>query len=1225
MSYTRPRLTAFVGVVIAIAALFIVDLPAQNLAREERAVERFRGRDVAAREVLVGFRAGANLARLRRDVDADEDTPVGAGRLRRMRSRSRGVASLIASLRAHPDIAYVEPNYIVYATAEPNDPRFGELWGLLNTGQVVGELPGVPGADISALGAWDKAIGSRNVVVGIVDTGIDYNHPDLAGNVWSAPAPFTVTLAGRTITCPAGTHGYNAINRSCDPFDDHSHGTHVAGTIGALGNNGTGVTGVNWLANIMALKFLGPSGSGTLANAIDAIEFAVQAKARFGQGANVRILSNSWGGAGFSQAFLDEIVRASQSDMLFVAAAGNSAGDNDAVPTYPSNYVSPNVVAVAATDNQDNLAVFSNYGAQSVHLGAPGVKVLSTIPGGGYASFSGTSMATPHVSGVAALLLSRCPVNTAALKSLILSTVDPVPSLTNWTVTGGRVNAERALASCGRASNLAPTVTLTSPSSEILIATPGGTPLAASAFDNDGGVAQVAFYAGTMLVGVDTSAPYQLTWTNPLVGAHLVTAVATDNEGATATSASTLVRVLPISPGFGGAPRAVPGVIEAEDFNEGGAGLGYNDLTAGNLGGEYRQTDVDIQTTTDLGAGYALGYVDAGEWLAYSISALASGNYTFQARVASLGTGGTFHVELDGFDVTGPLGVPHTSGWQTWQTVSSPPFAMTGGSHVLRVVMDSRGPNGYVGNFNYFRLTAPGVNSPPSVQLTAPAANSSYLAPATVSLVAAASDADGSVAQVAFYSGSSLLGVDNVSPFTFSWSSVPAGSYSLSAVATDNNGATAASGVVGVVVTNPPVSTPFGGQAAAIPGLIESENFDDGGEGVAYHDLTAGNVTGKYRQTDVDIENTSDVGGGFSLGYVSAGEWLKYSVAVAATGTYTLELRLASAATGGMMHVEVDGVDATGPLAVPATGGWQTWRSLLVSGIPLSAGAHTLRVVMDANGTNGYVANLNFLRWTTTVAGNASPVVQITLPANGSTIPPGAVTVNASATDADGTVTQVAFYADNLLLGVDTTAPYSIVWPKVAVGDYTLTARALDNAGGSTTSAPVVIHVAGSPAPTPFGGIRAAVPGLIELENFDEGGEAVAYHDTSAGNAARQYRQTDVDIEATGDIGGGYALGYVAASEWLTYSIAVNTAGTYTVQTRVATPIGGGSFHIEIDGVNVSGPMTVPNTGGWQTWQTVARTGIPLTAGPHLMRVVFDTAPSNGFVGNFNSVRWVIE
>src|SRR5262249_34175622 len=318
------------------------------------------------------------------------DGPVGSGRLWHARSRSKSVAALIAQLAARKDVLHAEPNYILYADATPNDPRFPELWGMLNTGQTINGVVGTPGADIHVTQAWDRALGSRNTVVGIVDTGIDYTHPDLAANVWSAPTSFTVTVGGLAITCAAGTHGFNALNKTCNPFDDHFHGTHVSGTIGAVGNNGIGVVGVNWFASMMGLKFLSASGTGTLVDAINAIEFAIQVKAAFPNGAaNVRVLSNSWAGGPFSQSLFDEITRTNQNDMLFVAAAGNSATNNDTAPTYPASYQIPNVIAVAAINNQDALASFSNFGANSVHLGAPGVGVLSTVPGGTYQSFSG--------------------------------------------------------------------------------------------------------------------------------------------------------------------------------------------------------------------------------------------------------------------------------------------------------------------------------------------------------------------------------------------------------------------------------------------------------------------------------------------------------------------------------------------------------------------------------------------------------------------------------------------------------------------------------------------------------------------------------------------------------------------------------------------------------------------------------------------------------------------
>jgi subtilisin family serine protease len=452
----RPR---SITLTILLASLSALSLSAQGQRpappqRGAAGIEMIDGREAAAGEVLLKLRAGRGpgaapeIAGL---ADASGIDAIGRAGVRRLRSRSMSAAALIARLAHHPAVEYVEPNYIVHSMADPNDPSFPQLWGLKNVGQGVNfGLGGVAGADIHATQAWTYTTGSQAHVVAVIDTGVDYTHPDLAPNIWSAPSAFTVNIAGVPITCPAGSHGFNAITMSCNPMDDHNHGTHVSGTIGASGNNGLGVVGVNWVTQIMAIKFLDANGSGSVDAAINGIDFAIQASEAFSSSglADVRVMSASWAGTGFSQALLDEILVANDHDVLFVAAAGNNAISNDLLPSYPASYNAPNIISVAATTNTDDRAFFSNYGAASVHLGAPGQDILSTTIGGTYQFFSGTSMATPHVSGAAALLLSFCPMNTAGLKDAILNTVQPVPSMTGTTITGGRLDVFGAVRSC---------------------------------------------------------------------------------------------------------------------------------------------------------------------------------------------------------------------------------------------------------------------------------------------------------------------------------------------------------------------------------------------------------------------------------------------------------------------------------------------------------------------------------------------------------------------------------------------------------------------------------------------------------------------------------------------------------------------------------------------------------------------------------------------------------
>jgi serine protease len=408
------------------------------------------------------------------------------------------VAEALDAYAANSGVAFVEPDYVVQTAVIPSDTSFSSLYGLNNTGQTVSGVTGIVDADIDAPEAWDVSHGSTDVTVGIIDTGIDYTHPDLYLNVWinqeEIPAAIRSNLTdtdgdglitfydlnqpanqgpgkisdfnangridggdllnnasgwedgidedpyvvgGSTIHRVDDVIGWDFVNNDNDPRDDNNHGTHVAGTIGAIGNNGLGVAGVNWQVLMAGLKFLSSSGSGTISAAQAALDYAT--------GNGIKITNNSWGGGGFSSAFSAALDRASAAGAIFVVAAGNSGNNIDLLPSYPASYTQSNIISVAASDNRDRLASFSNYGATSVDLAAPGVSILSTVPGG-YASFSGTSMATPHVAGAAALVWAAHPEWTSTqVISSILDTADVLGTLLGRVATDARLNVNDAV------------------------------------------------------------------------------------------------------------------------------------------------------------------------------------------------------------------------------------------------------------------------------------------------------------------------------------------------------------------------------------------------------------------------------------------------------------------------------------------------------------------------------------------------------------------------------------------------------------------------------------------------------------------------------------------------------------------------------------------------------------------------------------------------------------
>ncbi len=1041
-------LVRFLAVCVGVWLLLAAAWPLRTQAQDERRRENFRGRDVVAGEVAVRLRPGAGTAALRALIDAEDDQPVGRGAWRRLRSRSRDVETLIAALSRRGEVLAVEPNYIVSATKTPDDPFF-PLWGLFNTT--------TPGADIHATAAWDAITGSTANVVAVLDTGMDYTHPDLVANLWSAPAPFTMTLAGRTFTCPAGTHGINAIRlhfpsstdaQICDPFDDHNqgHGTHVAGTIGATGNNGVGVVGVNWTTRIMPLKFLNSSGNGSTLDAVDLIDFAIHMKNTFGAAANVRVLNNSYGGGGSLESFIDGLNRAAAAEMLFVAAAGNAGGNNDATPFYPASYENDNVIAVAATTIADARASFSNYGATSVDLGAPGENIASTTPNNTYGAKSGTSMATPHVSGAAMLVLAACNQTTTQLRNNLLGHVDPVAALAGITVTGGRLNVDAALRSC----TTLPTTTITSPPTASGYVLPASVSIEATATDPDG-IAQVDFFANGVFIGSDTSNPYGLTWNPNAVGSYALTAYATDNIGVTG-ALSTAVDVT-VAATDNSETLLTTQVPDAQNVNDG---------TNYELGVRLR-ADVDGQITKlrfykgSLETGTHVGHVWAtnGTLLATAtfVNETASG---WQEQILSSALAIQANVD---YIVTVTTGTP---GYfvAAWSQFANPVIH----GHLRSVAAGGRyGPAGTmpatVSNANYFRdvVFVPGA-APPDV--TAPTvtnfqpANGSTVSGAVAVSVDATDDVG--VVGVQFQvDGQNFGSEDTTAPYGVTWDStlVSNGTHTLTAIARDAAAHTTPASV-SVTVNN--TAQLF--ETLLTTQVPDAQNVNDGTNyelGVRLRADVDGQIT-KLRFYKGSLETGTHVG----HVWATNGTLLATATFVNETASGWQEQILSSALA---IQANVDYI-VTVTTGTPGyfVAAWSQFANPVIHGHLRSVaagGRYGPAGTMPAT-----VSNANYFRDVVFVPGAAppdvtAPTVTNFQPANGSTVS-GAVAVSVDATDDVGVV-GVQFQVDGQNFGSeDTTAPYGVTWDSTLVsnGTHTLTAIARD-AAAHTTPASVSVTV----------------------------------------------------------------------------------------------------------------------------------------------------------------------
>lgn len=513
------------------------------------AAPRARGGD----RILVRVKPGADLSPVHRRLG------TRGGRLLRVKNQSRDVQleyvettperrdAAIRELLASGQVEYAEPDYPVHLLKNSNDPRYtdGTQWHLRNTYTTT--------VDIDAPSAWDLRTNVNGIVVAVIDTGIRATHQDLVGSLWWNPGEMGGDAQGRSKMTNGidddgdgyidDIHGMNAFTNSGNPVDDHGHGTHVAGVIGAMGNNGLGGSGVAWHVRIMALKGLDQDGNGTVSSVVECINYAAQHGAK--------IINASWGGSLYNSQTLRDAINALRSQgIIFVAACGNDGTDNDTAPLYPASFPLDNIVSVAATTRNDTRAQFSNWGRTTVDLAAPGEAIYSTwnTADNAYTDLAGTSQAAPQVVGAAALIWDYHPSFTyQQVISLILDNTDPVADFTNKSVSGGRLNVAQALAAAVQAAppkeSSAPQVSMTAPKLNASVS--GSVTLSANASDNVG-VVGVQFLVDGVAVGPErTAAPYTYSWDTRTTsnGSHLVSARARDAAGNVTYSLAGEVRV----------------------------------------------------------------------------------------------------------------------------------------------------------------------------------------------------------------------------------------------------------------------------------------------------------------------------------------------------------------------------------------------------------------------------------------------------------------------------------------------------------------------------------------------------------------------------------------------------------------------------------------------------------------------------------------------------------
>ena len=748
------------------------------------------------------------------------DLPAGAN-----------VREIIAQYQASGLVEFAEPDYLIHSAALPNDPAFanGTLWGLRNLGQNGGRA----GMDINAPAAWDITHDAPTVIVAIIDSGIRETHQDLSANLWVNTAE--ISGNGRDDDLSGyvdDVHGINAITRTGKPTDDAGHGTHVAGIIGAVGNNGLGVTGVAWKVQLMALKFLTSDGTGLTSDAIRCIDYA-RAK-------GAHIINASWGDASYSLALANAISRARDSGIIFVAAASNEGQNNDLLPTYPANYRLDNIIAVGALDRSGQVASFSNYGAHSVHLMAPGQSIYSTwyTANDAYATENGTSMATPYVTGALALLKAAYPnENYRQLIARLLSNTKAVPAAAGKCVTGGLVDVASALK-----ATTVPSFTAS--------AWVGAAPM--QLWVTNTSVGNIAGFGWDFGDGSTFSASSNLGHTYETAGHYTVRLSVTNNAGETRQAArevAVLAKYLVQSTNYAwidpatmaklsltnngvSVAQAIPFPFRFYDTTNTQVFIGANGVIG------FKAEELDLTENLDLphsqppygilcpywdglnvsGQGVVyVGTVGAAptrrfvmSWVNIPLAASSTTLLTFQAILTEGSPNILFQyrevspAKTRGAARRATVGVENDTGTVFTKFTYNGAPAVLANSQALAFVPQ------------------PSQHKPPVVAITNPSNGVWFAAPAAFELAAEASVVTGSIVQVEFFAGTNSLGVVTSSPYTLAVTNLGAGVYTLTAQAIDDKGMANSSETITVTVVEPQVLIP---PLLGNPGFLEQGGF----------------------------------------------------------------------------------------------------------------------------------------------------------------------------------------------------------------------------------------------------------------------------------------------------------------------------------------------------------------------------------------------------------------